>query len=206
MQSDSANLAAADSSLICRPDSYVEPLDFSRVFFESRPVEIELGAGDGGFIVQWAALNPDRNFLAVERLLGRLRKVDRKGRRAGLHNLRCLRLEASYFMTYLVPATSVSALHIYYPDPWPKRKQRKHRLINEVFVEAVFRTLVIAGKVYVRTDDENYFAQITLVFDSHSRFARTETPEELAGVLTDFERDFHMQGKATLRGAWVLQS
>src|SRR5437899_546289 len=118
---------------IFEPVSYIERLDFSQVYAPEKPLEIELGAGDGSFLAQWAALNPERNFLGLERLLGRLRKVDRKIARLGLENVRLLRLEASYFVEYLLPAKSVSAFHIYFPDPWPKRKQRKNRLVNGRF-------------------------------------------------------------------------
>ena len=76
---------------------------------------------------------PDRNFIGVERLLGRIRKLDRKGRRAGLTNLRGVQIESSYFLQYLLPPRSASVLHIYFPDPWPKKKHRKYRLINESF-------------------------------------------------------------------------
>src|SRR5262245_34138140 len=90
-------------SIIVRPASYVERLDVAALFATPQPIEVELGAGDGSFFAQWAALNPRRNFLGVERLLGRLRKIERKARRAGLANVRALRLEAGYFTEYLLP-------------------------------------------------------------------------------------------------------
>ena len=145
------------ASLIYRPPSWVERLPLREMFSprgrERRAagqiaaaapacaeqelgaplLEVELGSGDGSFLAQRAAAYPERNFLGVERLLGRLRKLDRKARRAGLTNVRLLRIEAGYFLEYLLPATSVHALHLYFPDPWPKRKHRKNRLVNERF-------------------------------------------------------------------------
>ena len=82
---------------------------------------MELGCGDASFLVDYARRHPERNFIGVERLLGRLRKLDRKGRRAGLTNLRGVRIESSYFLEYLLPPHSVSALHVYFPDPWPNQ-------------------------------------------------------------------------------------
>ena len=99
-----------EQSVIVRPPSYVERLDVPALFPKEQPVEIELGAGDGSFLVQWAGMNPQTNFLGLERLLGRLRKIDRKTRRLGLTNVRALRLEAAYFTEYVLPAASVSAV------------------------------------------------------------------------------------------------
>jgi hypothetical protein len=86
-----------------------------------QPLEVELGCGDASFLVEYARRNPAKNFIGVERLLGRLQKLDRKGRRAGLKNLRGVRIESAYFLQYLLPPHSAQALHIYFPDPWPKK-------------------------------------------------------------------------------------
>src|SRR6266478_2752950 len=120
-------------SAVFQPNSYIERLDLAKMFPVANPLEVELGAGDGSFLAQWAKLHPDRNFLGVERLLGRLRKIDRKATRLGSANVRLMRIEASYFTEYLLPLASITALHIYFPDPWPKRKQRKNRLIQTEF-------------------------------------------------------------------------
>ncbi len=193
---------AAERSLILTPASYVETLDWGRVFERGQPVEIELGSGDGSFLAQYAKLHPERNFLGVERLLGRLRKLNKKGLRAELRNLALLRLEAAYSMEFLVPKESIEALHVYFPDPWPKRKHRKNRLINERFTEIARAGLKKGGIVYLRTDDLDYFEQMTRVFDGNPAFRKVETPEELAGVVTDFERNFHLRGVGTNRAAY----
>ena len=162
----------------------------------------ELGCGDASFLVEYARRHPDRNFIGVERLLGRIRKLDRKGRHAGLTNLCGVRIESSYFLQYLLPPRSASALHIYFPDPWPKKKHYKHRLINEHFSEITRTMLAPGGVVYFRTDNEDYFAQITEVFGASEKFQRVETPAELAELLTDFEREFLARGIQTLRAAY----
>ena len=194
--------SATPTSLIYRPSSWVERLPLGGMFPVARPLEVELGSGDGSFLAQWAKLVSGRNFLGVERLLGRLRKLDRKGQRAGLTNLRLMRIEASYFLEFLLPLASVEALHIYFPDPWPKRRHRKNRLVNERFPELVARVLAPAGVVYLRTDDEDYFGQMLEVFAADKRFAFMETPNDLAVVVTDFERGFQARGVATRRAAY----
>jgi tRNA (guanine-N7-)-methyltransferase len=189
-------------TLVHRLTSITEPLDFGRLFPDFHPVEVELGSGDGSFLAAYASRHPERNFLGVERLLGRLRKIDRKGLRAGLTNLRLISIEASYLLEYLLPAGSISALHVYFPDPWPKRKHRKHRLVNDRFSELAWKVLVPGGTVYLRTDDPDYFAQMTSVFAANPNFLLTQTPSGVSEVITDFEADFLAKGITTLRAAY----
>jgi tRNA (guanine-N7-)-methyltransferase len=115
--------------------------------------------------------------------------------------VRAIRIESAYFLRYLLPRRCVSALHIYFPDPWPKRKHQRHRLIIETFPELVQLALVPAGRVYLRTDDRDYFAQMQRVFENSS-FRSVETPPELAAVRTDFEAAFNTRGIPTLRAAY----
>ena len=193
---------AGHQSLIVHLDSYVERIDLGALFGRVAPLEVEVGTGDGGFLLARATLHPGRNFLGIERLLGRMRKLDRKGRRAGLANLRLLRLEAGYVLQYLLPPASVSVLHLYFPDPWPKKRQRKNRLIQLPFGPVVANVLAPGGCVYVRTDDADYFAQMCEVFDSLEGVKRVETPEEILGTKTEFERDFEARGIRGLKGGW----
>ncbi len=190
------------ATLIHRPASYFEPLRLEEMFPNPQPLEVELGSGDGSFLAQYAKQHPERNFLGVERLLGRLRKLDRKGQRAGLHNLRLIRIEAAYLVEYLLPRAAVAALHVYFPDPWPKRKHRKNRLVNEQFTELARQALVHGGMIFLRTDDADYFEQMTRVFAANPNFQAEETPASLSAVVTDFERNFHLRGVPTLRGAY----
>lgn len=155
-------------------------------------------------MAQWAQAHPEVNFLAVERLLGRLKKLDRKGLRLGLKNLRVIRLEASYLLQYLVPPRSLSAIHVYFPDPWPKRKHRDRRLICEAFTHHAAKALVPGGHVWLRTDNVDYFQQMVESFKTNSRFSEVPTPEDLAAVTTDFERFFNGQGIPTQRAGYRL--
>jgi tRNA (guanine-N7-)-methyltransferase len=197
--------AESPNNLVVQLRSIVEPLDLAALFPQPQPVEVELGCGDASFLVEYARRNPRRNFIGVERLLGRIQKLDRKGRRAGLANLRGVRIESSYFLQHLLPPGSAVALHIYFPDPWPKKKHRKHRLIGADFPALARAALAPGGVVYLRTDDADYFRQMTEVFAANGGFQNVEMPVELTELPTDFERDFNLRGIKTLRAAYQSQ-
>jgi tRNA (guanine-N7-)-methyltransferase len=190
------------TNLVYEFKSIVEPLDLAELFPVPRRLEVELGCGDASFLADYARRHPETNFLGVERLLGRIKKLDRKGRLAGLTNLRGVRIESAYFLQYLLPANSADALHIYFPDPWPKKKHHRHRLINVGFPDLARRSLAPGGVVYLRTDDRDYFNQMTEVFSARSDFNLVATPVDLAEVLTDFEREFKAKGIPTLAAAY----
>jgi tRNA (guanine-N7-)-methyltransferase len=194
--------AAEPADLIYTLPTVVEPIDLAKLFAQDQPLEVELGCGDSSFLVEYARTHPEHNFIGVERLLGRIRKLDRKGRRAGLANVRGVRIESSYFLEYLLPQHSAVALHVYFPDPWPKRKHRRHRLINERFPALASQVLRTAGSVYLRTDDQDYFEQMLAVFGANPAFHAMETAPALSALLTDFEKDFHARGFKTLRAAY----
>ncbi len=205
MQIDSSNPSKSPATLIHELESIVERIDLEKIFPKAQPLQLELGSGDGSFLAKYAAAHPENNFIGVERLLGRLRKINKKGLRAGLTNLRLARIEAAYLLEFLLPKKCVTALHVYFPDPWPKRKHRKNRLINETFTELAKDILQPGGTVYLRTDDADYFEQMNRVFDANRAFEKTETPLELSSVVTDFERNFHLRGVPTLAAAYRLK-
>jgi len=188
-------------SIILAPD-ILQRLDFPALFGSSAPVELELGAGDGSFLLRHTAQNPEHHFIGVERLLGRLRKIDRKGRRLGLRNLRVLRLEASYVLEWMIPPGSLAAIHVYFPDPWPKRRHWKRRLINHRFTSLAARALQPGGILFVRTDDVSYFEQMVEVGNAQPAFSPTREPDTLLALKTDFETHFNQKGIPTQHAAW----
>lgn len=192
-------------NLIYQFQTILEPLSLAELFPQPQPLEVELGCGDASFLVEYARCHPATNFIGVERLLGRLQKLDRKGRRAGLANVRGIRIESAYFLRYLLPAGSTTTLHVYFPDPWPKKKHHRHRLINEQFPALARAALTPHGHVFLRTDDADYFAQMNEVFGAAGEFSKVETPVALAEITTDFERDFNAQGIPTLRAAYQVR-
>lgn len=185
--------------------SLIDFLRLEDLFDAPRPTALELGSGDGSFLFEYARRHPDRNFLGVERLLGRLRKLDKKGRRSGLSNLCLLRIEARYLVQHLLPPDAFADLHIYFPDPWPKEKHARHRLINPAFPVLAARILSHGATLHLRTDDPKYFAQMHDSFTG-TPFQPINTPAELAALKTDFEKEFNAKGHPTLSASYKLEN
>ena len=186
--------------------SITEPLRLEELFTQPQPAELEIGCGDGGFLLEYARRHPERNFLGVERLLGRVRKLSKRGQHAGLNNLRLLRIEARYVLDYLLPELAFSAVHIYFPDPWPKDKHARHRLIQPDFLPRIRRILAPDGVLYLRTDAPPYFEQMRETFRGSGEFAEESTPAALSEITTEFERQWLAEGKRTYYAAYRLNS
>jgi len=139
------------------PADYFRRLERAELCRGGRPLEVDLGCGDGSFLLEMARHYPERDFLGVERLLGRVRKVCRKATRLGRDNVRVLRLESRYVTEWLLPDAAVSRLHLLFPDPWPKVRHHRRRLVQAEFLTAVSRVLAPAGEFLFMTDHEEYF-------------------------------------------------
>ena len=182
----------------------IQELPVGDWFPTAQPLELELGCGDGSFLARYAESHRERNFIGVERLYGRVKKLDKKARRAALTNIALLRFEAAYLVRYLLPAGSLSAIHVYFPDPWPKERHRGKRLIQEAFVRDAERVLLPGGVFHLRTDDPDYFAQMREVFGGNEHYTPGPTPDELRAIRTDFEVEFNDRGIPTNHATYRL--
>ena len=175
------------------PEDYFHPLDLARLFPAPAPLEVDLGCGEGAFLIAMAKAHPGRNYIGAERLIGRIRNTSRKVERAALTNVRLLRIESAYFITHLLPPSSASRIYILFPDPWPKRRHWPRRLIQPRFLDAAALALKPDGALWIKTDEANYFAHIRKVAAECACLApgpwQGETP------LTDFERLYVAQGR-----------
>jgi len=186
------NQAAERIELV--PENYCFPLEPVAHFSRQAPLEVDVGCGDGSFLVRTAAENPERNFLGIERLLGRVRKTCRKAARLKLQNVRVLRLESSYAVRYLLPPKSVDVFHVMFPDPWPKRRHHERRLINNDFLDAVWIALAHGGELRLTTDDVPYFHHMEKVMAQRKDFKIDAWEPGEGYPQTDFERHFRGQG------------
>jgi len=182
------------------PADYFRRLQSDEITKPDRPLEVDLGCGDGSFLLEMAAEYPDRDFLGVERLLGRVRKVCKKATRRGLENVRVLRLESGYTVEWLLPEASVSRLHLLCPDPWPKVRHHRRRLVQQEFLKAVNRALVSGGEFLFMTDHEEYFGWACEKVDAFGKLERLEwTEESFFYPKTDFQIQWEAEGKSMFR-------
>jgi len=182
------------------PADYFREVERGEVCRAGRPLEVDLGCGDGSFLLQMAEHHPERDFLGVERLLGRVRKVCKKVTRRRLENARVLRLESRYVVEWLLPAASVSRLHLLCPDPWPKVRHHRRRLVQVEFLEAVRRALVPGGEFLFMTDHEEYFRWAEQRVREFGGFERLEWAEDsFFYPKTDFQQLWESEGKSMWR-------
>jgi len=182
------------------PADYFRRLEHAELCGDGRPLEVDLGCGDGAFLLAMARQFPERDFLGVERLLGRVRKVCKKLTRNELSNGRVLRLESRYTVEWLLPEASLARLHLLCPDPWPKVRHHRRRLVQVEFVAAVRRALVPGGEFLFMTDHEEYFAWAGEQVAASGGFELLEWPENAFFYpKTDFQRQWEAEGKTMWR-------
>ena len=191
---------------VCSPlipqsaDSLIDRLDLEEIFGRNAPLHVDLGCGDGSFICELPQRVPEKNFLGIERLLGRIRSAARKA--AGIPNVRLLRMESSYAVRYLLPARSVEEFYLLFPDPWPKRRHWERRIVTGDFLCAINQALVGNGTLRIATDHPDYLEKIQETARANPHFAVIEPADAdpfdlcLGQVLplTKFERKFRAEG------------
>ncbi len=180
-------------SRIITPPSWTAQLPLDTLFDLSKPLEVDVGCGKGRFLLARAAAHPNVNFLGIERLLRRLRKIDRKAIRRGIENVRLLRIEASYGVQFMLPPLCVSTFYVFFPDPWPKKRHHRRRLFGAEFVNALDRALLPGGLLHVATDHLGYFEEIQALLLSDKRFEKVTTFVPREEERTDFEVIFLTQ-------------
>ena len=134
------------------------------------PLELEIGCGNGRYIRRAAAERPEHLFLGIERSLGYARRARDRMVKYGVGNARILRADATRFLATHMPPASVHTLHVYFTDPWPKRRHAKRRLFQTPFLETVHRTLRPGGRIFVKVDLFWYFEEILCRFDASPHF------------------------------------
>jgi len=179
-----------------KPENLDGKIDFAQIFGRKAPVHIEVGTGKGTFLVNQAKSHPKVNFLGIEWARKYYRfAVDRIGRWT-LTNVRIIRTDAAAFVTDFVPDDSVDCFHIYFPDPWPKKRHHKRRFVSPANTEQMLRCLNIDGKIKIATDYADYFEHIQKVLAQYSdrleeiEFLPPAGADEGEWVGTNFERKY----------------
>jgi len=134
-----------------------EAIVFNEFFGNSNSVEMEIGCGKGKFLVARSIENPNTNFLGIDRVSKFMNIGKTRAQKRALPNIRFLRAEARAFLTEAIALGSVDIFHIYFPDPWPKRRHQVRRVFTAELLKLLHARLVLGGLVEIATDDKDYF-------------------------------------------------
>ena len=179
--------------------------DFAAIFGNDHPVELEIGIGKGRFLINEAMRRPDTNFIGIEWASRYYRMAAERAAGRRLANIRFLRDDAAHTVSVNLPDASLSALHIYFPDPWPKTKHNKRRLIQAPFVAQCARVLRDNACVLLATDHQDYAQQMEREFSDSkdftlaSRLIGADAPEGI----TNWEQKFRKEGRTMFKFEYV---
>lgn len=192
------------------------PMDWEVLFGNSHPVEIEIGSGKGRFLLEASKRHPTVNYIGIERAQKYVtltqERFEKHIRHFGIDsasgtfsNVRLAWTDATYFLTRYVPTGSVQAYHIYFPDPWPKKRQRKRRIFrNQDFLCALTRTLKLSrGRLYIATDYAEYFQEIQERLADLSLLRPVKanrSPDQ--DIPTNFEMKYVLEGREIHRSVY----
>jgi len=181
-------------------DKLPRPIDWAAMYGNDHPVELEIGIGKGTFLTEQAVAHPEINYFGIEWARWFWRYACDRLRRHGCTNARAVRAEALYFLTEFVSDSTLSVLHVYFPDPWPKKRHHKRRLIQEPFLRQAVRVLGPGGRLQIVTDHQHYFEQMDPLVRATAGlkvvdYNRPGSAGEGEFVGTNFERKYRREGR-----------
>ena len=185
------------------------PISWANLFGNDHPVELEIGSGKGLFLANAATSRPDHNYFGIELAKKYARRAADRVAKLGLTNVRVYPGDALLFMSRYVPAASLAALHVYFPDPWWKARHKKRRVFGQPLVLDAERTLIPGSELHVVTDVAEYFGVIQVLMAEHPRFTNLPVPgirdaEHELDYLTNFERKYRIEGRPIHRALYRL--
>lgn len=164
--------------------SFVFPgWDSPELFGNNQPVHIEYCSGNGTWIAQKAKEHPEINWVAVEIQFKRVRKIWSKLKNYGLNNLIIVCGEGNRWTNTYVPSGSITKTYVNFPDPWPKGRHAKHRIVNPVFAAEIARILKSEGEMMMVTDDPTYSDAMVETFNTQPFKPKHPHPH----YITDFK-------------------
>jgi tRNA (guanine-N7-)-methyltransferase len=175
-------------------------LKLEQVFGRSAPLALEIGCGGGRTVIGMALTRLEWNFIGIEHAGEYYRMLRERVTRRRVANLRITRVDAAYLLHCFLPDASVREFHIYFPDPWPKKRHQKRRLFTEAFCADLRRTLAGDGVLYFATDHAEYYAELLPLL--RAAFQVTEHPqpwEDAPLGRTNFEVKYMKEGRPIYR-------
>jgi tRNA (guanine-N7-)-methyltransferase len=163
-------------------------------------IELEIGFGKGRYLLGRAAAEPEVTFVGIEAAAFYWAATTRRAERRGLGNLVTICGDALYVLAVGIARESVDAVHVYFPDPWPKARHQRRRLLDPSTVDLVFGMLVPGGSLYFATDHAEYGAAVADVLERYPAVAveRIEGPWP-DGRRTHYETKYEREGRPILR-------
>ena len=180
-----------------------EPLDAAAVFGRRAPLVIEIGFGMGDATAQIAAAMPDHDFLGIEVHVAGVGALLRRIGEAGLENVRIVQHDAVEVLRAMIAPATLAGVHVFFPDPWPKKRHHKRRLIQPAFVAPLAERLAPGGYLHCATDWQPYAEQMLEVLAAEPRLVNTAegyAPRPPYRPLTKFEA----RGLRLGHGVWDL--
>ncbi len=182
-----------DSPWYLRAEELPQEVDWPTLFGNGNPLALEIGCGVGDFIVRTAADHLDWNFIALDYYNKGCLKTCRKLEKQELVNVRVLRVEAREFIAARIQPSSLRAVYINCPDPWPKKRHRKRRLVNEKFV-AFLRTYLAPGAdLYFATDFDDYGTDVAEMLPAVDGLVNVLAPDPFRHQLEDYHLSKYME-------------
>lgn len=185
-----------------------QPWNPAALFGREAPLEVEVGSGKGLFL-QNAALNlPEHNFLGIEVAQKYARFTAARLAKLGLENAIAVHGDGLRVFREMIPDCSLHAVHVYFPDPWWKKRHHKRRVFNEDFVTDVYRTLIDGGRLHFWTDVIEYFDAALELIASTTPFhdpldVPEKQPEHTLDFRTHFERRTRLHQQPVFRSEFV---
>lgn len=197
-------------TLFIEPETIGKAVDFKTIFGNDQPVELEVGSGKALFLRNAAKERPYHNFYGIEIVRKYAFHGADRVKNLGLTNVKIMPGDALGFLKK-VPDRNIVTVHLYYPDPWWKRKHYKRRVFTTEFVRDVQRVLVDLGQFLIVTDVADYFEHVELLMTEFPEFERQPVPESHEPVhdldyLTNFERKFRQEGRPIYRVAYLRKA
>ncbi len=186
------NLIPIESHLFLSAEDLAERPDWNAIFNNNNPLALEIGCGIGDFIVSMASRNKDCNFIALDFYNKGCIKSCKRAERAELSNVRIVRDEARSFIRRCLHPSSLQAVYINCPDPWPKRYQRKRRLVNQEFI-SLLESYLQPGAIFTfSTDFDDYAIDLAHLMNRQKGFENMLAPDLWRHDIYDYPRSKYM--------------
>lgn len=179
---------------------YRVPLEMREVLNNENDVALEIGFGDGDFLIQMARERPDLNYLGIEIKYGRFKKAVSLALSHGVSNVKLLHMDATVALDEVFNPETFVKVYINFPDPWPKDRHQKHRIINSSFLDRLSRIMKPEGSLEIASDHRDYMEHVLNVFSEHGKFKNSRGIRGYSNALTDrpstkYEIEYRMEGR-----------